>query len=39
LGFEVKCFRSGGDRGRVDEVSDESLEELNEGFTDSTWNA
>lgn len=38
MGFEVKCLRRIGDRDRVDEISDESLEELDEGFADAAGN-
>jgi hypothetical protein len=37
LSFEVKCLRRSGDRGRVNEVGNKSLEELDEGFTNSAW--
>lgn len=35
MSFEVRCLRRVGDRGRVNEVSNESLEELDEGFADA----
>ena len=38
MGLEVRCLRRVGDRGRVNEVSDESLEELDEGFADCAGN-
>ena len=34
MGLEVRYLRRVGDGGRVNEVSDESLEELDEGFAD-----
>ena len=38
MGFEVRYLRRVGDRGRVNEVGDESLEELDEGFADGARN-
>lgn len=38
MGFEVRYLRRVDERGRVNEVSDESLEELDEGFADGARN-
>ena len=38
LGFEVRYPRRIGDGGRVNEVCDEGLEELDEGFADGVRN-